>query len=111
MNVADQIDHDVHRVHSGRSLGRSPCRRWLPQAWPCPCAVACSPSQAWPLEVLSRLVSIHGAPLFMRSDDGPEFVSPAILEWIAHVLCVWIYRALGRWQRVSEPSRSQRQDL
>ena len=61
--------------------------------------------------MLSRLVSIHGAPLFMRSDNGPEFVSPAILEWIAHVLCVWIYRALGRWQRVSEPSRGQRQDL
>jgi putative transposase len=35
------------------------------------------------IEVLARLVSIHGAPLFMRSDNGPEFVSRAILEWIA----------------------------
>ena len=35
------------------------------------------------IEVLSRLVSVHGAPLFMRSDNGPEFVSHAILEWIA----------------------------
>jgi putative transposase len=35
------------------------------------------------IEVLSRLVSLHGAPLFMRSDNGPEFVSHAILEWIA----------------------------
>jgi putative transposase len=35
------------------------------------------------LEVLSRLVSVHGAPLFLRSDNGPEFVSHAILEWIA----------------------------
>jgi putative transposase len=26
---------------------------------------------------------VHGAPLFMRSDNGPEFVSHAILEWIA----------------------------
>jgi putative transposase len=34
------------------------------------------------IEVLSRLVSVHGAPLFMRSDNGPEFVSRAILEWI-----------------------------
>ena len=34
------------------------------------------------IEVLSRLVSVHGAPLFMRSDNGPEFVSLAILEWI-----------------------------
>ena len=35
------------------------------------------------VEVLSRLVSMHGAPLFVRSDNGPEFVSHAILEWIA----------------------------
>jgi putative transposase len=35
------------------------------------------------IEVLSRLVSQRGAPLFMRSDNGPEFVSHAILEWIA----------------------------
>lgn len=31
------------------------------------------------VEVLPRLVSLHGAPLFMRSDNGPEFVSQAIL--------------------------------
>ena len=35
------------------------------------------------IEVLSRLVSVHGAPLFLRSDNGPEFVSHAILDWIA----------------------------
>ena len=35
------------------------------------------------IEVLSRLVSLHGAPLFLRSDNGPEFVSLAILEWIS----------------------------
>jgi len=35
------------------------------------------------IEVLSRLISTHGAPLFLRSDNGPEFVSHAILEWIA----------------------------
>jgi putative transposase len=34
------------------------------------------------VEVLSRLVSHHGAPQIMRSDNGPEFVSKAILEWI-----------------------------
>jgi len=35
------------------------------------------------IDVLSRLVSVHGAPLFMRSDNGPEFVSAAILAWIS----------------------------
>ena len=32
------------------------------------------------IEVLSRLVSLHGEPLFMRSNNGPEFVSQATLE-------------------------------
>ena len=34
------------------------------------------------IEVLSRLVSIHGAPRHLRSDNGPEFVSRAILKWL-----------------------------
>jgi putative transposase len=33
------------------------------------------------IEVLSRLVSVHGAPLFIRSDNGPEFVSHAIARY------------------------------
>src|SRR5207249_11653530 len=35
------------------------------------------------IEVLTRLISAHGAPAFLRSDNGPEFVSKAILEWLA----------------------------
>jgi putative transposase len=34
------------------------------------------------IEVLSRLISARGAPRYMRSDNGPEFVSHAILTWI-----------------------------
>ena len=34
------------------------------------------------MEVLSRLVSARGAPAFLRSDNGPEFVSKALLSWI-----------------------------
>ena len=34
------------------------------------------------IEVLSRLVSDRGAPLYLRSDNGPEFVSRALLKWI-----------------------------
>jgi putative transposase len=34
-------------------------------------------------EVLSRLVSERGAPRYLRSDNGPEFVARARLEWIA----------------------------
>jgi putative transposase len=35
------------------------------------------------IEVLGRLTSERGAPRFLRSDNGPEFVSRAILEWLA----------------------------
>jgi len=35
------------------------------------------------IEVLSRLVSEHGAPRYLRSDNGPEFVSKAVLKWLA----------------------------
>ena len=34
------------------------------------------------IEILTRLVSERGAPRYMRSDNGPEFVSKAILTWI-----------------------------
>jgi putative transposase len=33
------------------------------------------------IDVLSRLMSIHGVPKYLRSDNGPEFVSKALLEW------------------------------
>ena len=35
------------------------------------------------IEVLSRLISEHGAPTHLRSDNGPEFVSKALLTWLA----------------------------
>ena len=34
------------------------------------------------IEVLSRLVSERGAPAFLRSDNGPELISLAMLRWI-----------------------------
>jgi putative transposase len=35
------------------------------------------------IEVLTKLVSVHGAPRYLRSDNGPEFVSRAVLRWSA----------------------------
>jgi putative transposase len=35
------------------------------------------------IDVLTRLMSVHGAPVYLRSDNGPEFVSNAILKWLA----------------------------
>jgi putative transposase len=34
------------------------------------------------IEVLTQLVSLHGAPRYLRSDNGPEFVARAILRWL-----------------------------
>jgi putative transposase len=35
------------------------------------------------IEVLSQLISVHGAPKHLRSNNGPEFVSKAILKWLS----------------------------
>jgi putative transposase len=34
------------------------------------------------IDVLSKLVSVRGAPKYLRSDNGPEFVSSAVLRWL-----------------------------
>lgn len=33
------------------------------------------------IEVLAQLVSVHGAPRYLRSDNGSEFIAHAILQW------------------------------
>jgi putative transposase len=35
------------------------------------------------IELLSKLVSVRGAPRYLRSDNGSEFISRAILRWLA----------------------------
>jgi putative transposase len=34
------------------------------------------------IEVLAKLISVRGAPKYLRSDNGPEFVSRAVLQWL-----------------------------
>ena len=34
------------------------------------------------IEVLSKLISVRGAPKVLRSDNGPEFISRAVLQWV-----------------------------
>lgn len=34
------------------------------------------------VDVLARLVSVRGAPRHLRSDNGPEFVSKALVKWV-----------------------------
>jgi putative transposase len=51
------------------------------------------------IDVLSRLVSERGAPRFLRSDNGPEFVSRALLSWItAHGIDTALIEPGKPWQ-------------
>ncbi len=51
------------------------------------------------IEVLSRLVSDRGAPAVLRSDNGPEFVSKALLSWtVAQGICTALIEPGKPWQ-------------
>ena len=57
------------------------------------------------IEVLGRLVSKHGAPRHLRSDNGPEFVSHAILEWLANERIDTAFTDPGKpWQNGADES-------
>lgn len=57
------------------------------------------------IEVLSRLVSVHGAPRYMRSDNGPEFVATAVLRWLLEEGIETAHIAPGKpWQNGTDES-------
>ena len=57
------------------------------------------------IEVLARLVSVHGAPKYLRSDNGPEFVSRAVLRWLTEAQINTAYIDPGKpWQNGSNES-------
>jgi putative transposase len=45
--------------------------------------VASAMPAAHVIAVLERLFAAHGAPSYLRSDNGPEFVAQAIQRWLA----------------------------
>jgi len=57
------------------------------------------------IEVLSKLVTVHGAPQYLRSDNGPEFVSRAVLRWLTEANIDTAYIDPGKpWQNGSNES-------
>jgi putative transposase len=57
------------------------------------------------IEVLSKLISVHGAPKYLRSDNGPEFISRAILRWLTEANIDTAYIDPGKpWQNGSNES-------
>jgi putative transposase len=57
------------------------------------------------IEVLTQLVSVHGAPQFLRSDNGPEFVATAILRWLQTARIETAFIDAGKpWQNGADES-------
>jgi len=47
------------------------------------------------VEAMKELVKIHGAPEYIRSDNGPEFIAKAIQRWLRFANIGTIYSAPG----------------
>jgi putative transposase len=57
------------------------------------------------IEVLTQLVSVHGAPRHLRSDNGPEFVATAILRWLQTMQIETAFIDPGKpWQNGTDES-------
>jgi putative transposase len=57
------------------------------------------------IDVLARLVSVHGAPRHLRSDNGPEFVATAVLAWLTAAGIDTAFIAPGKpWQNGNSES-------
>jgi putative transposase len=57
------------------------------------------------IEVLTQLVSVHGAPRYLRSDNGPEFVAAAILRWLQQAQIETALIDPGKpWQNATDES-------
>jgi len=51
------------------------------------------------IEALSQLVSARGAPAFLRSDNGPEFIAQALRDWLVEENIATAYIDPGKpWQ-------------
>lgn len=51
------------------------------------------------IEILERLFEIHGVPVYIRSDNGPEFVAGAIQDWLESRGVLTAYIEPGKpWQ-------------
>lgn len=57
------------------------------------------------IEVLSRLVAVHGPPKYLRSDNGPEFIAKALRRWLEANGIQTAYIAPGKpWQNGTNES-------
>lgn len=65
--------------------------------------VTTTPSAEWVSGVLTALFAQHGAPNYLRSDNGAEFVAHAIQLWLAECGVQTLYIEPGKpWQNGKE---------
>jgi putative transposase len=65
--------------------------------------VATTTSADWVIHRLAQLVATHGAPAYLRSDNGPEFVAIAVQPWLAQRQIGTLYIDPGcPWQNGKE---------
>lgn len=76
LSVVDEFTREVHTLHVDRRIGSGKVR-----------------------EELARLVAEHGAPAYIRSDNGPEFVARSLQQWLAEAGIKTLYIDPGSpWQ-------------
>jgi putative transposase len=76
LSVVDEYTRETHALHVDRHIGSGKVR-----------------------EVLARLVAEHGAPAYIRSDNGPEFVARSLQQWLADAGIKTLYIEPGSpWQ-------------
>ena len=65
--------------------------------------VALTTSAERVIEVRTTLLAEHGAPAYLRSDNGPEFVTTAVQLWLAERKVTTLYIEPGKpWQNGKE---------
>ena len=60
LSVVDEYTREVHALHVARNIGSGKV-----------------------LEEMRRLIELHGAPGYIRSDNGPEFAAKSLRSWLA----------------------------
>lgn len=61
------------------------------------------------LEILELLFIVHGRPLYLRSDNGPEFIATVVQQWLCEQGTATAYIEPGKpWQNGVEESYNAR---
>ena len=76
LSVVDEYTRETHALHVDRSIGAKKVR-----------------------EVMRGLIARYGAPAYIRSDNGPEFIARLLQEWLAQERIQTLYIEPGSpWQ-------------